>query len=280
MDERLRTLIARASATDGTPPFSDGALVELARGSRRELWLEDAAALTTGTSAEFVVDPDARRRGQGTRMLEALLRDAASAANASDAAAGEPAGLLVWAHGDHPGARALAARFGLERVRELLHLAGPVPDATANASQQSATVRAFGNSDADAWVALNARAFSEHPEQGAVSRADFDVLRAEPWFDPDDLLLLEADGRLVGSCWLKIDGPVPEEGEFYVVAVDPDHQGEGWGRALIEAGMSRLAHRGIRTAHLYVEGDNAPALALYRSFGFAQRSIDVQYRGS
>ena len=48
-------------------------------------------------------------------------------------------------------------------------------------------------------------------------------------------------------------------------------------RSLVEAGLARLKSQGIRAAHLYVEGDNAPALHLYESFGFTRRSIDVQY---
>ena len=41
---------------------------------------------------------------------------------------------------------------------------------------------------------------------------------------------------------------------------------------------ARLASRGIREADLYVEADNAPALRLYREFGFREDSIDIQYR--
>ena len=63
-----------------------------------------------------------------------------------------------------------------------------------------------------------------------------------------------------------------------MVGVDPDYQGQGWGRRLVEAGMARLASRGIREADLYVEADNAPALRLYREFGFREDSIDIQYR--
>lgn len=266
---RLEGLIARARAADGNPPFSDGALVELERGERQLVWLEDSAALATATSAEFVVDPDARGRGIGTRMLELLL-----------ARGGGP--MLFWAHGNHPGAQALAARQGLEPVRELLHLAAPVPPRPAEVPARRAedadrghAVRPFLVTDADAWVALNARAFAEHPEQGAVTRADLDTIMSEGWFDPEDFLVLEEHGALVGYAWLKVEG---EAGEFYVVGVDPERQGSGIGRALMDAGMTRLAERGIRSAHLYVEGDNAPALALYASFGFTRRSIDVQYR--
>jgi mycothiol synthase len=256
MDARLSALITRALATDGNPPFSDGALVELAHGQRELIWLEgEAAALATATSAEFVVDPDARRHGLGGRMLELLLTRGDE---------------LFWAHGDHPGARALARTHGLDPVRTLLHLEATVPGETPRV-----TVDHLTEDDADEWLALNARAFAEHPEQGAMSRADLDTLVAEGWFDPEDFLLLREGARLIGYNWLKVEA---DEGEFYVVGVDPDRQGAGWGRRLVEAGFARLAERGIPRAHLYVEGDNAPALRLYRNYGFAERGVDVQYK--
>ncbi|CAN5325521.1 mycothiol synthase [soil metagenome] len=271
-------LIRRATLADGSPPFSDGALVALAGGTRELLWLGPAAALREAGEAEFVVDPDARAAGHGTLMLEHLLT------------AGD---TLFWAHGDHPAARALARSHGLDAARELLHLElrrlsrppaayssrlSRPPAAVSKPGHDPVSIRrwsAYSTSDGDAWVALNARAFATHPEQGAVTRADLDVLTSEPWFDPDDLLLLWDGPDLIGYCWLKVEGG---EGEFYVVGVSPDHQGEGLGRQLVEAGLARLESRGIGTAHLYVEGDNTPALALYRSFGFTQQSIDVQYR--
>ena len=265
--EALEGLIARATLADGSPPFSDGALVELANGTRELLWLGGAAALTTGTSAEFVVDPDTRRHGHGTRMLEALTTDH---------------DMLFWAHGDHPAARALAASHGLVASRTLLHLDAPVapalpllpsfgaetgvsvaetgpPHDNSGEAKGSWWWSGYTASAADAWLALNARAFAHHPEQGAVTRADLDVITAEPWFDPDDFLLLWDGSGLVGYCWLKVEGG---EGEFYVLGVSPDRQGEGWGRRLVEAGLARLVSRGTRTVHLYVESDNAPAIAL------------------
>jgi len=251
----LEELIARATAADGSPPFSDGALIDP---EREVVWLGPAAALVSPTEAEFVVDPDARAQGHGTRMLEALI-------GSND--------MLFWAHGDHPAARALAASHGLIAVRELLHLEAPVPEAGPDpvSTRHWST---YSTTDANAWLALNARAFAGHPEQGAVTRADLDALMAEPWFDADDFLLLWDGDTLLGYCWLKVEGG---EGEFYVVGVSPDRQGEGLGRRLVEAGLRRLAERGIRDALLYVEADNAPAVALYRSYGFDNHSIDIQY---
>ena len=253
-------LVQRAARADGQPPFSDGSLVELATGRRRLLAIGDvAAALYTPGEAEFVVDPDARRRGHGSELLEHLL--------------GLDAELKVWAHGDHKGARRLAATHGLVPVRELLQLRVSGFD-TRPPSSAATQPAGFRQDDADAWLELNARAFAAHPEQGAVTRADLDVLMAEPWFDADDFLLLHDGAALVGYCWLKVEHGV---GEFYVVGVSPDRQGEGLGRRLVEAGLRRLAERGIRDALLYVEADSAPAVALYRSYGFDNHSIDIQY---
>jgi mycothiol synthase len=285
------TLVQRATRFDGQPPFSDGSLVDLATGSRTILAIGDvAAALLAESEAELVVDPDARQHGHGGELLDALLERI-------------PSGLRVWAHGDHPAARALAASRGLVPVRELLQLRVKVapapghggssrspsdrigaPERSTDAgfstaadgllAQGTGVASAASAFDPDAWLALNARAFASHPEQGRVTRADLDVLMRESWFEAADLLLLHDGAELIGYCWLKVEHGV---GEFYVVGVSPDRQGEGLGRRLVRAGLARLAERGIRTASLYVEGDNAPALGLYRSLGFADHSIDVQY---
>lgn len=256
-------LVERARLADGQPPFSDQSIVDARRGSRRVLAIDEiAVALTTETEAELVVDPDARGRGHASSLLRTLTSGTAHE-------------LRIWAHGDHPAARALAARFGFEAIRTLLQLRAAVESADSPPPANPA-VRSFRDEDADAWVALNARAFASHPEQGAVTRADLDDLRGEPWFHNDDVLLLWDDSRLIGYCWLKIERP-GAVGEFYVVGVDPDRQGEGLGRELVRLGLARLASRGIRQASLYVEADNTPALALYRSFGFREHTIDIQY---
>jgi mycothiol synthase len=289
----LRTLTEKSRRVDGQPPFSDQSLVDLDSGRRGLISAAidgrpAAAAIVTidtgladsapsdavPAEAELVVDPDARHRGLGAQLVRELM----------DAA---PGGLLIWAHGDHPDARALAARFGLAPVRELLQLRAAVPAAggPSSGTPSTGTVSAFlpGVDDAD-WLALNARSFADHPEQGALQQADLDARIAESWFDPDDFLIArDGSGAMIGFCWLKVDGGESSDetgdaiGEFYAVGVDPAHQGEGLGRRLVNAGLARLAERGIRVASLYVEGDNTKAVALYRSVGFDSHSIDIQY---
>ena len=262
----LDELIARARDMDGVPPFSDGSLLGLASGERELVRRTDAAALVSPTEAEFVVDPPARQHGIGRALLHDLLVAA-------------PGDLLVWSHGDHTAARALAATFGLEPVRRLLQLRGSTGEVSIRPAAYSTTGGPAAYSTTgdwrDAWVTLNARAFAEHPEQGQVTRADLDELTRESWFDESDVLLARADDELVGYCWLKVDGG---SGEIYVVGVAPEWRGRGMGRRLVEAGLARLNGAGIHEVSLYVEGDNLPALALYHSLGFREHSVDIQYR--
>ncbi|HEY4268787.1 MAG TPA: mycothiol synthase [Galbitalea sp.] len=255
-------LADRARAVDGAPPFSDQAVVDYRTGARELTAVDEvAAALVAETEAEFVVDPDARGLRIGTALLETLLSTAVGP-------------RLFWAHGDHPAARALAASHGLTAVRELLHLSRQLADEKIPVPTQELESFRTGT-DEDEWVALNALIFSAHPEQGSVTRADLLQLEGESWFAANDFLLLrDASGRMIGYCWLKVEG---DRGEFYVVGVHPDHQGEKLGSLLFDAGLAHLAAHGIRVAHLYVEGDNTPALGLYSSRGFTRDSIDIQY---
>lgn len=183
----------------------------------------------------------------------------------------------MWAHGDHPGARRLAEVHGFTATRRLLQQRASVVQDPAPASLPEGTiVRSFrpGRDDA-AWLDLNARAFASHPEQGSLDQGDLDARLAEPWFDADDFLLLWRDDELLAFCWLKVDEGQP--GEFYAVGVAPEHQGEHLGGAVVDAGLARLAARGLATASLYVEGDNEAALRLYRTRGFTDYAVDVQY---
>lgn len=267
-------LVRRAVAGDGASPFNDQALIDAEAGSRSLLLAiappesPSAAELLVGAALighgelEFVVDPEWRGTGVGSSMLKEILANA-------------PPGLLAWAHGDHPASRALAARFGFDRVRTLLQLRMPLDEASVS-PVRPARIAPFtpGTDDAE-WVDLNARVFASHPEQGRITIDDLRARQAEPWFDAGDFLVArDPGGRMLGYNWLKIDG---DHGEIYVIGVG--EPGLGLGRALMHAGLDRMRQRGVRTASLYVEADNEPAVSLYRSLGFTDHTIDVQYRG-
>jgi mycothiol synthase len=212
--------------------------------------------------------------------------------------------LRLWAHGDHPAARALAASLGFSEVRRLEQwrrsLRVPLPDVVLPPGVRLRTFRP--GADDEAWLALNAAAFADHPEQGSWTLRDLHARMAEGWFDPQGFLLAEtedgpddADGgstggaapRVIGFHWTKVhggDAHVHEHGhgheaigEVYVVGVSPTQQGRGLGRALTVAGLRHLRSRGLDQAMLYVEGDNEAARAVYRALGFTWWDTDVMF---
>jgi mycothiol synthase len=273
-----------ALAADGTEPFSEQTVLSWKRGSatggERHLPARTEAGPAAGYayldatgSAEFAVHPAHRRQGHGRALLGLL-----EAAAAEQTPTGTP--LRIWSHGDHPGARALAAGSGYQVVRELLQLRRALDEQFPGPAEVTlpagVTLRGFrpGADDA-AWLRLNAKAFAHHPEQGRTSEADLQARIGESWFDPAGFLLAEKDGVLIGFHWTKVhpDGL----GEVYVLGVDPDRHGGGLGRALTLAGLQHLYRRGLRTVQLYVEADNAPALAVYHRLGFSTWATDVMY---
>ncbi len=223
--------------------------------------LEHGPRVDTGA---VMVAPRARRRGLGRALLTALIGQA-------------DALLQLWAPGDPPAAAVLAERTGLRRVRTLSIMTRPLDDVLPEpAAPPGVTIRGFRpGSDEDSWLAVNARAFAHHPEQGRITRADLGERMAESWFDPAGFLLAERDGRVIGFDWTKQQQD--RLGEVYVIGVDPDAAGGGVGKALLYAGLRHLQLRGNAEVELYVESDQQTAIALYTGAGFTESSKDVLY---
>lgn len=213
---------------------------------------------------QLVVHPAHRRRGLGTELLARLVDDS-------------PSRLHIWAMGNTAAARALAGRSGFVSVRELLimtrPLAEPIPFAPL---ADGIAVRSFDvGQDEDQWVAVNARAFAEHAEQGQLTRGDLLDRMAEPWFDPAGFLLADRGGTVVGFHWTKQHPDLL--GEVYVLGVDPEAGGQGLGKALLSRGLDHLRSVGNTAVQLYVEADHTAAVGLYQRYGFTVTSRDVMY---
>jgi mycothiol synthase len=267
--EAFSRLVRVATTVDGQAPFNDQALLDAESGARRLVFVVEqqespsaaehlvGAAILNDEELELVVDPEWRGSGFGGAAVDELISAASP-------------GLKAWSHGDHPAARAIASRTGFSPIRTLLQLRMPLGDSPASPSGFD-TFRP-GTDDAE-WVALNARIFASHPEQGSITENDLRSRQAEPWFDAGDFLVArDESGRMIGYNWLKLEEDL---GEIYVIGVDAP--GRGLGKSLMLAGLDRMRARGCTTAALYVEADNVPAVALYRSLGFSDHTIDVQY---
>jgi mycothiol synthase len=288
---RVLALAEAAAEADGAQPLGEHVVLHLRHGGDHSVHLlaEDAsgdllgyahldlAEPGEGPAAELAVSPGARGRGVGAQLLGALV----------DRAAEHSGALRLWAHGDAAPATRLATAHGFTRIRRLWQmrrsLYAPLP---AVDLPEGVHLRPFDRErDARAWLALNALAFADLPDQGTWTEADLAGRVAEPWFDPAGFLLASTvEGQLVGFHWTKVHahagGSVHQHdpiGEVYVVGVDPAHRGRGLGRALTLAGLHHLRRAGLGAAMLYVDSDNAAAISLYRSLGFAVWDSDTLF---
>jgi mycothiol synthase len=291
--DQVRRLLEQVTAADRTPPLSEHVMLHLPGGGDtdvRHVLVRDGARVVgyahldvtdevAGPSGELTVHPAYRNRGVG-RALAAALVDLS------------PDGRLrLWAHGEHPGAAAMAAAGGFVRSRVLWQmrrpLTTPLPPLVL---PEGITVRTFVvGQDEQEWTEVNNRAFSEHPEQGGWSVHEVDVREREPWFDPAGFFLAVRDDRVVGFHWTKVHGEQDTHdhdgvqhahdllGEVYVVGVDPSEQGRGLGPAMTLVGLHHLRDRGLPSVMLYVDETNTNAIRVYERLGFTRHATDVSF---
>lgn len=259
-------LVQRATEFDHVAPLNEASLLAIAAGDPPRVDVQVTAgsevvavAFAAGDApVELVVDPRFRRGGLGHRVAASVLDD------------GE---TRFWAHGDLPPAQKLARRLNLRAERTLLVLRREDAPPVDVRLPEGVTIRTFSEADAEAVVAVNARAFASHPEQGAMDLADFHRRASAAWFDPEGLFVAERGGEVVGFHWTKVENGI---GEVYVVGVDPSAHGGGLGTALTARGLQHLDAQ-VSVVDLYVEADNAPALAVYRHLGFTEHARDTLY---
>lgn len=293
----VQALVAAATAVDGTAPLSEHVLLHLRHGGdahSAQLLARDDGELVgfahldltdrvAGGAGELVVHPEHRRAGLGTRIVQALI----DRASQSEVAAGR---LRLWAHGEHPGAVALATALGFTQARVLWQMRRSLLAPLAEPHMpEGVRLRPFVvGADEPEFLRVNNAAFDWHPEQGGWDLDQVKLREAEPWFDPQGFLLAvrddPADDRLLGFHWTKVHGgdkpgahshePI---GEVYVLGVDPSARGMHLGAALTLAGLRHLRDRGLRQVMLYVEADNDAAVRVYRDLGFTRWDTDVSY---
>jgi ribosomal protein S18 acetylase RimI-like enzyme len=98
-----------------------------------------------------------------------------------------------------------------------------------------------------------------------------------PWNDPagdialarrganSTILIGRAASLIVASALVGHDG---HRGWVYYVAVDPDHQGKDFGRAIMAAAEDWLRAQGLEKVMLMVRADNSKVRAFYDRLGY------------
>ena len=274
----VRRIAEACDLADGVITLNEQACLQLKYRGLRDaaLWLGDEGfALLHGQILDIAVHPMARNRGTGTALAKLALAEAAATVGTIEA----------WSHGDHPSAGRIASRLGVHKERELRIMSRPTVEALEPLNPPPGVIiRTFTPADEAALLEVNAAAFAHHPEQGHMTHEDFTERTNEAWFDANGLFLAVPEddpSDLLGFHWTKVHlDEEPPYGEVYVVATNPKAVGRGLGSVLTSAGLAYLATRGVGDVILYVDGDNAPAIAVYERLGFTTVRTEVQYRGA
>jgi mycothiol synthase len=283
----IAALLRAAESVDGHAPLGEHKWLDLVQGGRtgfagfiarepgheRIIGYAQLSQGATSWAVEYVVHP-------AFRCLDEPIEVELLGAGLSEIARSGGGHVHLWVPKPTTAHDAVAQALGLVRGRDLYQMRRPLPLEPSLSSDADLEVRAFEvGVDEDAWLALNNAVFHGHPEQGAWTLATLKDRMRQPWFLEAGFLLHERDGRLASFCWTKIHDDEPPLGEIYVIGVDPKLSGHGLGRATLIAGCTYLSDQNITEAMLYVDADNAHALSLYRSLGFALNHTDRAYVG-
>lgn len=99
---------------------------------------------------------------------------------------------------------------------------------------------------------------------------------------PEGVIMAYEGDKPVGYCWTMVN---PEEiavggesrGQIHMMGVDPDHQRQGIGKAVLARGLAYLKDKGVEVVRLTVDSENHVARSLYGSFGFELESRTEWY---
>jgi len=128
-------------------------------------------------------------------------------------------------------------------------------------TQTQLTIRAYEDKDQDDLIALYQLAFPHDP----------------PWNDPSDMIAckkaIDAEGLLVGLHQGKVMASVMagydgHRGWINCLAVHPDHRGQDFGAAMINAAIDLMTDRGAVKVNLQIRGDNTSLKRYYERLGF------------
>ncbi|CAM3677815.1 GNAT family N-acetyltransferase [Cohnella lubricantis] len=132
---------------------------------------------------------------------------------------------------------------------------------------EGVTLRKATNADAPEIYRQNAIYFGEELGEAAI-------LPEEEEKKGMTIYLAEKDRQVIGKVHLQLSSGI---GGIYGLGVLPEHRGKGYGRATLLKAIDRLKEAHAEDIMLQVAVENANALRLYQSCGFAETSTMDYY---
>ena len=199
--------------------------------------------------------------------------------------ASDPARETVWrraleemcAHAI--GSVAVPVQGGDREVRALARAAGLVAGDEGTTAWLDASDRPGAQPPPEGFILVDRvqRRDTPHPMRPRNGVAVEERLRQCPLYDPElDLAVETADARVAGYSLYWFD-PATKTGLVEPVRVEDDYQRRGLARAMLAAGLDRLARKGAQRVKIGYTSD--AAATLYESIGFQPTSNDTWYEG-
>ena len=119
--------------------------------------------------------------------------------------------------------------------------------------------------------------YREHyPDWRVSQRLAVEAASADPAFA---VWVAIEEGRVAGFTALRFH-EADRMGEIYMIAVDPDFQRRGFGRALTDHALERFREAGMTTVMVETGGDpgHAPARSTYEAAGFRLFPVAKYFR--
>lgn len=219
------------------------------------------------------IHPEHRRRGLGKRLLsQAIIRASELGINK----------LHVSTLENNTLARKVLLKLGFKHIRKFNELRLEIP--TLNLQQPVANeviCRPLQHGEEATLTELQNRCFfgswGYHPN--TVKAINYRVHSSS--CSPQDIILFCQDGRPTSYCWTEITPKSSlhnkKVGRIYMIGVDPDHRGRGFGRMILTAGLIHLKSKGVELVELTVDSTNHVACALYEAIGFRKWATSLWY---
>ncbi len=151
---------------------------------------------------------------------------------------------------------------------------------------QKSSPRTSTNDAAYGFVAVRIRAFWSEDEAAVIDLwRRCDLIR--PWNDPvgdiaqclnnisSTLFVASEDGRIIGSVMVGYDG---HRGWVYYLAVDPEKQKLGNGRALMRQAETWILQKGGRKIHAMIREENLAVSDFYRSLSYEDGDVRLMQK--
>ncbi len=201
----------------------------------------------------LIVQPEARRRGIGTALLNQIETHFPTARRFELFTGHKSAGNLRLY--ERQGYRAFRRQRVSEKV-ELVYL------------EKTIRLRDFEPRDRAAFRRLNEEWITRYFSLEEKDRKVFDDPEGEILDRGGMILILELDGQPVGCCaLLKRDDETFEVGKM---AVTETRQGKGFGRLLLQSCIDRARFLGKKQLYLETNSRLEAAVGLYRKLGFVE----------